>query len=322
MEKNILSKTINSTCCCGLHMTNKKDAYIVLLPCEHIFHQSCIKEKIKCPLCNEHIKYQFHEKHIKLLSNKHYKFKQESIDILSLKPFNYYASINYGIFLSRSLVLANYARKILISNNEKEIKNNLLQIFYNAGIKIVQKGIINSNQIVYIANHTSSLDPVIIYFLTSSGFVGSEKFIKKSSFGKKALQLLPIIPITRGKKANVVNKMKNYMNINKGRSICVFPEGTITHPNTIAKFRSGAFNINKPVQPIIIKYDLPISSSNINDFILKTISQKQLKIEVTFLKTQYPPFDNYKIEKIRMNMAKEGKMYLSRISNRDINDSN
>lgn len=313
-----LQKSINTNCCCGLHMTYIDDVYIVLFPCEHIFHRNCFfkKAQLKCPLCNHKVE-KIVDQYEAMANSK--KYKQNLIDIIAVKPFFNTSDISYLNLTKRSLILSRHLTDILNSKNETEINNSLTNILYICGIKIIKEGNIYDKNCVYVINHNSYLDPIIIYFLTQCGFVGSEKFIKKSAFGKKALKLVPLVPITRGKKGNTVDKIKKYIKDND-RSIGIFPEGMITHPKILTRFRTGAFRIGYPVQPVVINYDPVISGEDMGDFMLKLFTQKEIKIEVKFLPVMHQPFNEKKIEECRSMMALHGNLLLSRVSNKDISD--
>jgi 1-acyl-sn-glycerol-3-phosphate acyltransferase len=112
--------------------------------------------------------------------------------------------------------------------------------------------------------------------------------------------------------------MKRY--VKKHGSICLFPEGMISHPDTIIRFRTGAFYVGYPVQPIIIKYEPVIYDNDMDTMIKKLLSSDNLTITLHILPQQLPPFDDKKIEDIRELMGKTGNIALSRVSNKDMND--
>ena len=117
---------------------------------------------------------------------------------------------------------------------------------------------------------------------------------------------------------NTVEKIRNY--VDKTGSICLFPEGMLTHPSTLTRFRTGAFHVGRPIYPIVLKYKNVISDMSAKDFILKISSSQNETIEMYILDPFYPPFDDEQIEKVRMAMGRVGGMFLSRVSNRDIKD--
>jgi 1-acyl-sn-glycerol-3-phosphate acyltransferase len=129
---------------------------------------------------------------------------------------------------------------------------------------------------------------------------------------------MPLLFIKRGKSNNVVKKIKEY--VQKNGSLCLFPEGMLSHPNTLIKFRTGAFYTDLPIYPVVIKYKNKIFELNDFNYILKLLSYQSIDIDVIILKPFYPPFNNNKIELVRKEMAKAGNLLLSRVSNRDIKD--
>ncbi len=126
--------------------------------------------------------------------------------------------------------------------------------------------------------------------------------------------------IKRGDTKKTVPKIKKF--VDKYGSICLFPEGMITHPATLGRFRTGAFNTNYPVIPITINYSKDITDTSILSFIFKLASKSKIDITVNIMDPIYPPFDMKKIENIRTSMAFKGNFLLSRVSNRDITDDN
>ncbi len=125
--------------------------------------------------------------------------------------------------------------------------------------------------------------------------------------------------VNRGKSKNTVGKITKFMDENK-KSVCLFPEGFLTHPKTIGRFRTGAFNTGYPVQPLIIRYNPVLNDDNPVFLFAKIFSQKKIEVNVQVLDLEYPPFDKEKIENIRHKMGRAGNMALSRVSNRDIID--
>jgi 1-acyl-sn-glycerol-3-phosphate acyltransferase len=103
-------------------------------------------------------------------------------------------------------------------------------------------------------------------------------------------------------------------------SICLFPEGAMTHPETIIKFRTGAFHLGYPIYPIVIRYESPMTDFDITNHALKLISQKKTVIYMDILGPYYPPFSKDDIENIRKDMAKVGNMLLSRVSSKDVSE--
>jgi hypothetical protein len=93
-----------------------------------------------------------------------------------------------------------------------------------------------------------------------------------------------------------------------------------SYPDTLSRFRSGAFLIGEPIYPIIIKYNKHLSDTNINNFILKLGSNLNECVEIKFLKPFYPPFNENSPDVIRQYMSSEGNLLMSRVMGNDIKD--
>lgn len=324
-----MDKNINSYCICQKSLASKKklesDSHyelVAIFPCEHIIHISCIDYSwIFCPYCPAKIIKYLQYKQIKnmVLWQNQKKYHQIYTDISAIYNLTRFGKINYWNIFTRTPEIIKLIYRFININNQSEGKLFVSKILDLLNIKLVVK---NKNKIypgkkIIISNHTSQFDPFFIYAYFHCGFLSSIILLEK--FGiSHILDIIPLILIKRGSKINTVNKIKKFME--KNTSICIFPEGLITHPKTIAKFRTGAFYTGYPVQPVIIKYKPNIFDLNYLSAISKIISQDKLIIKITILDIQQPPFNNQKIQNIRDNMAKSGNLALSRISNRFIQD--
>jgi 1-acyl-sn-glycerol-3-phosphate acyltransferase len=170
---------------------------------------------------------------------------------------------------------------------------------------------------VFICNHTSIFDFMVLFYILETGFLSSSA-VNENIISRQLTNIIPVLIIERGKNVNTVEKMKQY--VKKNGSICLFPEGMHTYPDTIIRFRTGAFYIGYPIYPIVLKYNTMIADASIGTFILKVTSGTKIDITMEILDPWYPPFNDDKIESVRLAMAKAGKMALSRVSNRDIVD--
>ena len=120
------------------------------------------------------------------------------------------------------------------------------------------------------------------------------------------------------KDSNIVDRMREF--VDKYGSICLFPEGMMSHPDALVRFRSGAFHIGRPIYAVAIRYPEIVSDGYVNNMLYKIGAKRDITIEVNILGPYYPPFDKIRIEQIRLDMAYSGKMVLSRVTNRDIKD--
>ena len=146
-------------------------------------------------------------------------------------------------------------------------------VLFLIGVRIVVHGefpIKSDQPVIYIANHSSYLDPVLNCYL----MIRKYKYLAKAEvlnwpiFGLIVRRIL--IPVKREKKesrSNSINLMKK--NILNGYSIVLYPEGgwkdaNSTHPYDIKpnivlnQFRNGAFRLSIDTQTKII----PISFCN------------------------------------------------------------
>ena len=328
MTTTLLDKILNSQCICkkGLAWTKKKQAMIE--PCEHIIHVECYYDcqinksllKNVCPHCEINIKKIVTFDEIKKQSGNGQKHYQKLIDMVSVANFNSKSSINKSLLMTNMMNLIGFLSTVPFMAGFDDGQNCCGEILRMFNAKLIVNGLEQINDKiprVYIVNHTSYIDFVVISYLLKCGFLASS-YLKETFFGRQTAHVIPLLLIDRGKSDNTVEKMKKY--VKKHGSICLFPEGMITHPNTITRFRTGAFNIGYPIYPIVLRYEPLIYDDNINIFAQKILSNPKLTIFVDILPIQMPPFNSENIENIRNSMGKVGNMALSRVSNRDTKD--
>lgn len=324
-----MEKNINCFCYCSRPLSSKKKLdngqhydIVVIYPCEHLIHISCINYSWNfCPYCLIKITQYISYKQIKyeLLWNNKKEYYQIYVDISAIYNLTKLGKINYGILISRVPEISKLLFKFNSITTDDEIKIFMDSFFelLNIKLKIKNKNKLYPGKKIIICNHTTCFDPFFIYYFTGCGFLSNMNVLNK--FGiKHILDLVPIILIKRGQQKNTVEKIKKFLNHNN--SICIFPEGIITHPKTIAKFRTGAFYAGFPVQPVIIKYSPNFYDHDYFASVLKLMSQEELTITIEILDLENPEFNNKKIEQIRNKMAVTGNFAMSRISNRDVID--
>lgn len=323
----MIDKLVNSRCVCNIDSYNY-DSISVMLPCEHLSHTKCIKNNY-CFICGETIKKILNFDEINKKKFKSLYYYQIYVDMLSFCKYygNYSISLKdlgYLYVKSPALITQIYDLMYLDPNTEhigssklNSISNNLLDIF-NIKIKIINKHKLIKDKKVIISNHSIIIDPIILYEVFKCTFLSATP-LANGGLMKNVIKVMAILLIQRGKRAFTVNKIKDYFETHDA-DICIFPEGQYAHPNTLGVFRTGAFNVNKPIQPVIIKYDPPIYD---NDYVVNFIKflSGESTVTVTIMDAIYPPFNNNDIENIRLKMAKCGNLALSRVSNFDIWDS-
>lgn len=316
-------KLINSKCICGAGLIWKRYSQIMLEPCEHIIHCKCLnsnQDKTKCPICGTIIigsntLIQLQNKLKQKYSKELY---QKYIDMISMKNFDdIYNGQNNLINLIDAFGIASSFPFLSGHQDGKNICREVLSLMNS---KIIVNGMNNidpNSKKIFISNHTTYIDFAVIFYLFECGFLASS-IIKNIWLGRQIMDIVPLLIVERGKDKNTVEKIKEY--VKKNNSICLFPEGMITHPDTLIRFRTGAFYAGYPIYPIVIRYDPVIYDVDIKRLIEKICSKPNLTIHVDILPIEYPPFDSKKIEQIRQKMGQTANLALSRVSNRDIKD--
>ena len=309
-----------------------------MLPCCHMVHEKCMNNfilktkkkdfKLKCPMCKTNIDEIITENNAKF--NK--KYKQICIDMKSVKLNDTESDINY-LYIPMSIVKFTTIVNTLLAINSTEEFNNIVNYVINAcNIKINVVNNMKKNKLlnidntlsiesceknVFIANHSHYLDSIIMRHLFKCGFIASD-FINQLDIGRIVANKFDLLIFKRGVDKNVVNKIKTYLDDKK--KIVIYPEGAMGSNETLLKFRSGAFNVDAPVCPVVIKYNPFVWDDNFNQFVLKILTHNEIKVDVYINDLQYPPFDDKKIEKVRNIMANAANLKKSRVSNRFFKD--
>lgn len=314
-------KILNCMCFCGVGLLYIKNEEVIMLnPCEHLVHKHCfIDNNCKCcPYCNT-----------KVTSitrggdfMKDPSLYQKCVDILSVTNFDDAMDISYDDALLKIPRLVFTAVRVPFTKgfeNGRALCGDLLRL---SNIKIKVKGLdkIKDEPKIFVANHTCYLDVLVMFYVLKAGFVASAT-IKNNTMMRPLLDVIPILTVELNKKggSSTVKRMKEYVN-NMG-PLCVFPEGMLSHPSTLMKFRTGAFNVGCAIYPVVLKYKNLLADTSISDFILKLGSSKSETVEMMILDPFYPPFNDDKIEFVRKTMADKGELLLARTSNKDIDSS-
>lgn len=166
---------------------------------------------------------------------------------------------------------------------------------------------------VLICNHTNFHDTLVLGTLLSPsnicGFVAAD-IINKTIIGRTMCKLFPNIILKE--KSNYNNIIKFWDEYPSETKLLIFPEGMLTHHKTLGKFRSTAFNIGKPIQPIIIKYEEEIFDLLNFDI----LCYKSINVEVK-VANSIPINDRQDMkEKIRRFMCNLGDLILTDVINR------
>jgi len=344
-KKNII---VNYTCFCGKFFYNK-DEIVYTKPCCHIIHLNCLNkylldnkhnklsdlnlksDNIKCPNCNENINKILTEKEI-LLKDK---YKREKIDIKSIR-LSHDTKINYlslplNLLKANSIInrfincksmsdLLSIADLIFKSFN---FKINIIDNTKNNPIKIINNKITwlngeDKNKLVFISNHSHNIDSIILFYILRCGLIASDS-INSNDLGKLIASKCNFLVFKRGVDVNVVEKIKEYLE--KMKKIIIFPEGTVGNNETLLRFRTGAFYVDAPICPLVIRWRNYVYDEDIKKFIFKIITQDEINVDIYVNDIFYPPFTPEKIDAVRNHMAQVGNLEKSRVSNRSIKAS-
>lgn len=310
------NKELNSKCSCKRGLVWNKHGVVMLYPCEHMYHKECINDIIndKCKFCKTHI-----EKIITLFDEDlHY---QRFADLLSVTYYDNLSHTTPSKFIDSIFDLASIIVRIPMANDKEKCKELCEKTFAlnNLTMKVYGLDKIKLEKYkVYICNHVTYLELAIIYYLLGTGFLAST-MVNEHKIIDQFKSIVPMLIIKRGGNGtDIVSQMREF--VDKYGSICLFPEGIMKHPDSLIRFRTGAFHIGRPIYAIVMKYNNLLSDAKFDGLLYKLGAKRNMAIEVHILGPYYPPFNNHDIENIRMDMAKRGNMVLSRVSNRDVTD--
>ncbi len=148
-------------------------------------------------------------------------------------------------------------------NKWKAIQYGVKLFLILAGIRVKVKGSEKLNDLtdeyVFVANHSSYLDAVIIasYLRRPLSFVAKQE-LQYNFLAKKILDALRTIFVDRQNSEKAVEQIKNAKEKFKQEvhSLFIFPEGTFTRIPGLMPFKMGAFymaaELNRSVIPITI----------------------------------------------------------------------
>ena len=112
---------------------------------------------------------------------------------------------------------------------------------------------------VMVANHVSWLDIIALMSTTGCRFVSKDSLRFWPIIGFLA-QSVGTVFIRRGKR-HVLNDIIHVVgrSVEQGKTVCIFPEGTTTSGESVARFHSAllesAISVKRPVQPVTIYYE-------------------------------------------------------------------
>lgn len=122
---------------------------------------------------------------------------------------------------------------------------------------------IGAKPTLYICNHQSVLDIILIFSLAPQLIVLTKEWVWRNPVLGIILRLSDCLPITYGNEVNL-EKMREM--VERGYSIMIFPEGTRTRNGDIVRFHRGAFYIAEQLSldicPLLIRGMYSVLSKN------------------------------------------------------------
>jgi len=139
--------------------------------------------------------------------------------------------------------------------------NWLARIPPRLGLRMKVEGTPNPGPCLYVANHISYIDPVVVLMHVDANVVAKAEILRWPLVGYGAY-LVGTIFVKREEKSSRLEAANTISEtLHNGKSILVFPEGTTSAGPTTIPFRprtfEAAFLAEVPVQPIAIIYDSP-----------------------------------------------------------------
>ena len=180
----------------------------------------------------------------------------------------------------------------------KSVYNLVKNVLYIKHYKISSSGLndLPLNPGLYVANHKSNMDPLVIFkLLYENTKIPYFRFIAKAELDSKsylsyAFKLVDTIFINRENVRDTYNKFKEEINLNDDkRSIVIFPEGTrVIDPEKMIEFHEGSFRIAykylAPIIPTVIVGSIDLNKEKQP----KNYKNKNKIIYVNFLKPIKP----------------------------------
>jgi len=112
---------------------------------------------------------------------------------------------------------------------------------------------------VFIFNHQSGLDPILMAKLTQRDVVGvAKKELEKAPILGPLLKAAGVVFVDRGDRAKAIEAMGPAVAaMREGLSVVIAPEGTRSATKKLGKFKKGAFRMamagGVPIIPVVLK---------------------------------------------------------------------
>lgn len=180
------------------------------------------------------------------------------------------------------LFLLYYTISLLFRKHKQERAFNLRRnwsylIFWILGIKIECTGSFPDKPVLFVCNHRSMMDPLVLSTFIKAYIIAKAEVFKYPLIGFGA-KITGVIFVKREKKKSRKDTRKALVDtLKSGENVLVFPEGTTGIKRRTLAFRIGAFEelakLKLPVVPIAMEY------KNRSDLWLKPNMAIQLLIQ-------------------------------------------
>lgn len=131
------------------------------------------------------------------------------------------------------------------------------------GIKIIRNEFPSEiSASLYVSNHRSLIDPVILFSFIRNGYAVSKAEVRNYPVINKGAELSGVVYVDRNDRdSRSATRKAIAQSLRLGHSVLLFPEGTISIQRQILPFRKGGFEAcaesNSSVVPIAIEYMNP-----------------------------------------------------------------
>ncbi len=182
----------------------------------------------------------------------------------------------------------------------------------NIKIEIIGKDKIDNKTMLFVANHKSNVDPLVLLKISLDQNIPYLTFVAKKELEGTKLgniaSLLDVIYIDRNNLRQVVKTINEEVDmlIKEKRSVCIFPEGTrIFNNNKFGEFKPGAleaaYQTYVSIQPVVI-----FNSSGLLDKNVK--SPKNRTVYVSFL-NPYQAQNFINVDKVNFSKKLQKTMF-------------
>ena len=157
--------------------------------------------------------------------------------------------------------------------------------------------------LLVMAPHSSFFDDFLINYYSNMKSCVIAKHVAKNPIMNPIIKILQYIIVDRRdfrSKEDTTKEIMRRSNLYKHENsnerwpqIVFFPEGVYTNRKALMRFKNGAFNPGKPIQPVLIRYPNKIetvtySRNNPWQAIWVTLCQPFTRVELEYLPVYYP----------------------------------